>query len=267
MSKMLKILTLASGLALAVQTQAQVAFFEGGDYAGRSFDSSRDINNMQRAGFNNRASSAVVRGERWEVCGARNYAGRCVILRQGNYPSLAAMGLNDSISSARVIRRSVRYSEDRYAPEPISRYDARRRNNERLFEAEITSVRAVLGRAQQRCWIESEQVVEERGSNAAGTLAGALIGGILGHQIGGGSGRDIATVGGAVAGAVVGSRVGDRGAQTRTQDVQRCATVSGNNRPEYWHVTYNFRGQEHRVQMSTRPGNTVIVNRNGEPRT
>ncbi|MGS0754342.1 beta/gamma crystallin-related protein [Roseateles sp. GG27B] len=76
-----------------------MTFFEGSDDAGRTFDSSRDINNMQRAGFNNRASSVVVRGERWEVCVERNFGGRCVILRQGNYPSLAAMGLNDSISS------------------------------------------------------------------------------------------------------------------------------------------------------------------------
>jgi hypothetical protein len=36
--------------------------------------------------------------------------------------------------------------------------------------------------------------------------------------------------------------------------------------PAYWDVTYNFRGQEHRVQMSAPPGTTVTVNELGEPR-
>jgi uncharacterized protein YcfJ len=31
-------------------------------------------------------------------------------------------------------------------------------------------------------------------------------------------------------------------------------------------VTYSFRGQEYRVQMTTRPGNTMTVNEQGEPR-
>jgi uncharacterized protein YcfJ len=31
-------------------------------------------------------------------------------------------------------------------------------------------------------------------------------------------------------------------------------------------VTYEFRGQQHRVQMARDPGRTVTVNRNGEPR-
>jgi hypothetical protein len=31
-------------------------------------------------------------------------------------------------------------------------------------------------------------------------------------------------------------------------------------------VTYNFRGYEHRVQTTTPPGPTILVNENGEPR-
>ena len=95
-------------------------------------------------------------------------------------------------------------------------YDYRRRRNERLYEADVTSVRAVLGTPEQRCWVEREQVTQERsGANVPGAIAGAIIGGILGHQVGSGRGNDVATVGGVVAGGVVGANVGrDGGTQT-----------------------------------------------------
>jgi len=151
----------------------------------------------------------------------------------------------------------------------VAAYEYRRRPNERMFEAPVTSVRAVVGPPEQRCWVECEQVMqEERGrASVPGGIAGALIGGILGHQVGGGSGRDIATVGGVVAGAAIGANVG-RGStqQVSTQDVQRCATTPSQRRPEFWDVTYDFRGQEHRVQMTAPPGATITVNRRGEPR-
>lgn len=150
-----------------------------------------------------------------------------------------------------------------------SRRDYRRRANERLYDAPVTSVRAVLGQSGQRCWIERENVSQQRGpANLPGAAVGAVIGGILGHQIGGGSGRDIATAGGVVAGAVVGSNVGRSGGYggTQTQDVQRCTTDHSRSTPDYWDVTYNFRGVEHRVQMTEPPGRTITVNGDGEPR-
>ena len=97
-------------------------------------------------------------------------------------------------------------------------------------------------------------------------MVGALIGGVLGHQVGGGRGKDIATAGGAVAGAAVGYGVGGGYGAPQTQDVQRCSSVPASARPAYWDVSYNFRGQEHRVQMTTQPGPTITVNRQGEPR-
>lgn len=99
-----------------------------------------------------------------------------------------------------------------------------------------------------------------------GAVVGAIIGGVLGHQVGGGRGRDIATAGGAVAGAVVGSRVGNDGNRVATQDVKRCETVPSTKATDYWDVSYTFRGREHNVQMSTPPGPTIMVNRDGEPR-
>lgn len=180
------------------------------------------------------------------------------------------MGLNDRVSSVRAVNWNARIDDNRYAPAPVARRDGRdyrRRGREQVYEANVTSVRAVVGTPEQRCWVEREQVVQERSDvNVPGAIAGAIIGGILGHQIGGGSGRDIATAGGAVAGGVVGANIGRGGQQAQTQDVQRCANVPGPVRPDYWDVTYNFRGQEHRVQMTAPPGRTVTVNEQGEPR-
>jgi len=246
---------------------AQVTFYEYERFQGRHFTANQQVGNFERFGFNDRASSAIVLGERWEVCEDARFNGRCVVLRPGRYPSLAAMGLNDRVSSVRIVNGNARVDNNRYAPAPLPAYDNRRRNNERLFEANVTSVRAVVGPPEQRCWIEREQVVQERSSlNVPGAIVGAVIGGVLGHQIGGGRGQDIATAGGAVAGAAVGANVGRGGQQTTTQDVQRCASVPSQRKPEFWDVTYTFRGQEHRIQTTFAPGATITVNAQGEPR-
>lgn len=244
----------------------QVTFFERAGFQGRSFTTEEAVANLERAGFNDRATSAIVIGERWEVCNDTRFSGRCVVLRPGRYPSLEAMGMNDRISSVRTVEGRGRIDDNRYAPQPVAVYDGRRRDGERLFETPVTSVRAVLATSGQRCWVEREQVQSQRGNpNVPAALAGALIGGILGHQVGGGSGKDIATVGGVIAGAALGAQVG-RDGQATTQDVQRCENTPGGAQPAFWDVSYNFRGQEHRVQMATDPGDTITVNERGEPR-
>lgn len=253
-------------------TASQIAFFEQEGFAGRAFTTEESIQNLSRSGFNDRASSAVVVGERrWEVCEDARFDGRCMILRPGQYPSLAAMGMNNRISSVREIDRDARIDAGRYAPVPIAAPDYRRRKDERLFEADVSSVRAVVGTPERRCWIEREQVPQQQQSqvNAPGAVLGALLGGVLGHQVGGGSGKDIATAGGVIAGAVIGSKVGNNAGtpQSAMQDVQRCHDVPGQARTEYWDVTYTFRGQEHRIQMTAPPGRTISVNAQGEPRT
>jgi uncharacterized protein YcfJ len=257
------------GVALATQASAQVTFFEHQGFEGRSFTTERQVGNFARHGFNDRASSVEVLGDRWEVCEDVRFNGRCIVLRPGRYPSLAAMGLNDRVSSARAVSRDARIDDHRYAPTPAAAYNYRRRNNERLYEASVTSVHAVLGTPEQRCWVESTQVTEDRHrANVPGAIVGAVIGGILGHQVGGGRGQDIATVGGAVAGGAIGANVGrnDGAQQTHTEDVQRCESVPSQDRPDYWDVAYTFRGQAHRMQMTAPPGPTVTVNGQGEPR-
>jgi uncharacterized protein YcfJ len=267
MNHIFKTVAALAGLAVATQAAGNITFYEHDRFQGRYFTTNQQISTFERFGFNDRASSVVVLGERWEACENPRFNGRCVVLRPGRYPSLAAMGLNDRVSSVRMVSVDARIDNRRYAPAPLPAYDNRRRKNERLFEANVTSVRAVVGPPEQRCWIEREQVVQERsGANVPGAIVGAIIGGVLGHQIGGGSGQDIATAGGAVAGAAVGANVGRGGQQVITQDVQRCATVPSQRRPEFWDVTYVFRGQEHRMQTTFPPGPTVTVNARGEPR-
>jgi uncharacterized protein YcfJ len=162
---------------------------------------------------------------------------------------------------------TVRPSYPVAEPAPVRR-DYRRAPNERLFEAKVLSARAVMTAGGQRCWMEREEVPPQRSStNVPGALAGAVIGGILGHQIGGGTGRDLATVGGVVAGAAIGSQVGQPSQDgPTTQDVQRCSSTGRRDQVDYWDVTYEFRGVFHRAQLTERPGQTVTVNAQGEPR-
>lgn len=265
-----------SALAFAAQASAQVTFYEQDGFQGRTFTTQQRVGNLQRSGFNDRASSVIVVGQRWQACEDIRFDGRCTVLRPGQYPSLTAMGLNNRISSVRPLSARERVAEADYAPMPVVAQDFRRRRNERLFDAEVTSARAVVGTPAQRCWIEREQVAQQQaqqqaGLNVPGAAIGAVIGGILGHQVGGGSGKDIATAIGAVAGGALGANYGrdsnnPNNQQMATRDIQRCTSTPGGARPDYWDVTYQFRGQEHRIQMVTPPGPTITVNRLGEPR-
>lgn len=249
---------------------SQVTLYEGEGFQGRTFTADQPVEDFSRVGFNDRASSVVVLGQRWEVCVDSRFNGQCMVLSPGRYGSLASMGMNDRVSSVRAVDWNTRVEDRRFAPAPGAVYDSRRRNEERLFEANVTSVRAVVGPAEQRCWMEREEVAATRGEpNVGGAVVGALLGGILGHQVGGGIGKDIATVGGAVAGAAVGSNVGrnNSGQPATTRDVQRCAERPSNAAPSFWDVSYNFRGIEHRIQMTSAPGATITVNASGEPRS
>jgi uncharacterized protein YcfJ len=167
-----------------------------------------------------------------------------------------------------MVNGDVRVEDERYAPAPMPVYDNRRRQGERTYQADVTAVRAVMGQAEQRCWVEREQVSQGHDSgNVPAAVVGGIIGGVLGHQVGGGTGQQLATAGGAVGGAALGYNVGrnDGGQRMVTRDVQRCSAAP-NQTPDYWDVTYNFRGQEHHIQMAYAPGRTVSVNWKGEPR-
>ena len=66
-----------AGLAITTQAVAQVTFYEREGFQGRSFTTERQVGNFERFGFNDRASSVVVVGERWEICQDAGFSGRC----------------------------------------------------------------------------------------------------------------------------------------------------------------------------------------------
>ena len=77
-----------AGLAITTQAAAQVVFYEQEGFQGRNFTAERPIGNLERFGFNDRASSAVVLNDRWEVCENAGFTGRCTVLR----PSWSSRG-------------------------------------------------------------------------------------------------------------------------------------------------------------------------------
>jgi uncharacterized protein YcfJ len=253
-----------AALLAAQHAAGQIVFYENEGLHGRTFSTDRAVNNFDRSGFNDRASSVIVQRGQWQVCEDAYFRGRCLVLRRGQYPSLASMGMNNRISSTRPVQGKPQYS---YAPPPPGRpaYPYYPHHGERLYTADVVAVRAVVGPPQQRCWVEQQQVVRENQPNVPGAIIGGVIGGVLGHQIGSGRGNDVATAIGAVGGAAIGANA-NRGTQVHTQDVQRCAAVPGSAHADYWDVTYVFRSVTHRAQLSFAPGATITVNERGEPR-
>jgi len=265
MERNMKRLLMCAALAgAALPAAAEITLYGQEGFHGRSYSTEQSVRNLEREGFANRASSAIVRGGRYEICDQRGFEGHCMVLRPGQYPSLSAMGMNDAVISVRPLVRQAVVEERRFAPPPPVAYDYRRRGEERLFEADVVDVRAVYGRPEQRCWVEREAISgPPQEANVGGAIAGAIIGGILGHQVGSGRGNDAATAAGAIGGAAIGSgAIGN----THTRDVQRCAPSQASGPPQYYDVTYRYRGVNRYVQMTRPPGPTITVNRDGEPR-
>jgi uncharacterized protein YcfJ len=259
---LIKPVVAAAALAACAHAGAQVTFYSKEGFRGDAIQVDRPMRDLDRQRFDDRASSAVVDRGRWEVCENPRFEGRCVVLRRGSYDSLRALGMQDAISSVRPITDDRRY--DNEAPEPLAapNYDYRRRPNERLTEVPITSARAVVGPAEQRCWVEREQVQNRPDLNVGGGVLGGVLGGILGHELAGKKGA----IGGVVGGAALGANVDRLRDRTTGRDVRRCENNNVRGAPEYWDVTYSYQGVEHRVQMNTPPGRTIAVNSRGEPR-
>src|SRR5512133_1182527 len=68
-----------TAVAVASQAMAQVTFFERDGFQGRSFTTESQVGNLERFGFNDRASSVVVARDSWEVCENVQFSGRCTV--------------------------------------------------------------------------------------------------------------------------------------------------------------------------------------------
>ena len=77
MTTMLRTLLALAGVAFATHAAAQATFFEDEGYAGRSVNATQQIPAFERYGFNDRASSVVIVGERWEICQDSQFNGPC----------------------------------------------------------------------------------------------------------------------------------------------------------------------------------------------
>ena len=164
-------------------------------------------------------------------------------------------GLSNQVSSVRRVSAAVRTTATRrrrrLRQQPYPYYP---RYGERLYQADVVAVRAVVGPPEQRCWVEQQQV-------AAGGAAQRRR-------------RDHRRHSGRRARAPDRQRPRQRRRDRRrrgrrrgrrlereprrpqyyTQDVQRCAAVPGSAQPSYWDVTYVFRGATHRAQLALRAG-------------
>ncbi len=253
-----------AGLAFAGVVQATITLYEHDGFRGRSLTLGQGAANLRVYEFNDLASSVIVERGRWLACEHEGFRGRCVVFDVGSHASLRSLGLNDTISSIRPYRRGMdeRWEVAGVLP-PAEVYPWYQRPGERIYEAPVIYVRAVMGPPEQRCWTE-HRPGSGGDPNVGGAVVGAIIGGIIGHQIGSGRGNDAATVAGAVAGAALGAQTGG-GGLPYSRDIRRCETVGGGN-VAYYDVGYTFRGQDHYVQMSHPPGRTIRVNARGEPR-
>ena len=106
-SRCFRLALTASLVALATPAMAQITLFEGERFEGRNLSSQRRLPDLERSGLRYGASSVVVQSERWEVCEDARFRDGCKVLRRGRYPSLASMGLNARVASARPLATNV----------------------------------------------------------------------------------------------------------------------------------------------------------------
>jgi hypothetical protein len=97
----------AAAAVFAAFTQAafagEMTLFSDTDFRGSHVTVQRDAYNLADFGFNDRASSLVVRSGVWQLCEHKDFGGYCAEFGPGEYRELSRF--NDRISSAREISR------------------------------------------------------------------------------------------------------------------------------------------------------------------
>ncbi|WP_440965479.1 beta/gamma crystallin-related protein [Massilia sp. GER05] len=79
-----------------------VVMFAGQRFEGQQVELSQDVRALSDVGFNDRATSLIIREGRWEFCEHADFRGECVVLGPGRYDVLDRM--NNRISSMRRVR-------------------------------------------------------------------------------------------------------------------------------------------------------------------
>ena len=99
MNRLLRFVMFGLTVCAASSAMAGVTLFESENFGGRQFTMDQSVANFGSSGINNRARSAIVEGNPWDLCIDVNFGGGCTRLVPGRYPSLG--GWSDRISSAR----------------------------------------------------------------------------------------------------------------------------------------------------------------------
>jgi hypothetical protein len=98
---------LAAAAVLASLTPAafagQLTLFSDGDFRGNQITLRGDAPNLRDIGFNDRASSMVIRSGTWQICEHKDFGGYCAEVGPGEYREMSRF--NDRISSAREVSR------------------------------------------------------------------------------------------------------------------------------------------------------------------
>jgi hypothetical protein len=79
-----------------------VVMFTGPRFEGQQVELSQDVRALSDVGFNDRATSLIIRYGRWHFCDHADFRGECVVLGPGRYDVLDRM--NNRISSMRRMR-------------------------------------------------------------------------------------------------------------------------------------------------------------------
>lgn len=103
-SALLLAATVATLFTSVAASAGDMTLYSRPGFDGREVTLREATTDLVGLGFNDRASSMVVRGGRWEVCVDANFQGGCKVFEPGEYPTLD--GLNDRISSAREVGRA-----------------------------------------------------------------------------------------------------------------------------------------------------------------
>ena len=81
---------------------SDVLMFAGPRFEGQPVELSQDMRSLSDVGFNDRATSIIIREGRWEFCEHADFRGECIVLGPGRYEMLDRM--NNRISSMRRVR-------------------------------------------------------------------------------------------------------------------------------------------------------------------
>ena len=93
---------IAACAAVAAAAQ-EITLFQNQNFSGPRYTATSSVSDLARVGFNDRASSATIRGGSWQLCTDSYFRGQCITLNAGDYPSLSTVGLNNQVSSVREI--------------------------------------------------------------------------------------------------------------------------------------------------------------------